>query len=680
MEPAVIPFVLPLIPLLPLAGALLIGLPGTILPGRRVGRRAVWGLVVASLLLSFACSLYLLPGVADGSRFYQRLYLWGNVGSVPVEIGFMADKVVAIMIVVVTLVSLLVSIYALEYMREEAGYHRFFALLLFFVFAMLLLVMSGNLLQLFFGWEAVGLASYLLIGFWGEKPAAAAASLKAFLVNRLGDVGFIVGIGILFSYAGTLQYNDIFRLREFLTQTTLPGTDWSVLTVACLCLFAGVMAKSAQFPLHIWLPDSMEGPTPVSALIHAATMVTAGIFVVLQLHPLFELSGTTLSLMLLTGTVTALLMGAVAVVKHDIKQIIAYSTLSQLGYMTAALGVSATAASFFHLVTHAFFKALLFLVAGSVILGMNHDQDIRHMGGLRRDMPWTCCAAWVAALSSVGFPFLSGFYSKESILSALAHAPLPGAGLAYGALLLTVFITAVYTFRLLFVVFHGETRFDGPYPVVTPDGATTEVGLPAAEKPREAPRMILLPLGLLALPSALWGIAAEGFSRHAAAGPGGLLLAMAQEALFAPAVWLMGAGILLAWYCYVANPALPGKLAGICRPLHALLKEHYYFDAVDAAVCAGKRGMARLSAHLTALSAHGEHLIARAAFALGKALWRAGDVRLIDGVMVNGSAWLVCQCAKVVRRTQSGYLYHYAFVMIAGLLCLLLYLVPAGFA
>jgi NADH-quinone oxidoreductase subunit L len=531
---------------------------------------------------------------------------------------------------------------------------------------MLMLVMSNNFLQLFFGWEAVGLVSYLLIGFWYTKPSAIFANMKAFLVNRVGDFGFILGIGLLLAYAGSMSYDEVFAKKEALAQLTLPGTNWMLLTVACICLFIGAMGKSAQFPLHVWLPDSMEGPTPISALIHAATMVTAGIFMVARMSPLFELSDTALSFVLVIGSITALFMGFLGIIQNDIKRVIAYSTLSQLGYMTVALGASAYSAGVFHLMTHAFFKALLFLAAGAVIISMHHDQDIRNMGGLRKYMPITWLTSLIGSLSLIGTPFFSGFYSKDSIIEAVHYAHIAGAGFANFAVLAGVFVTAFYSFRMYFLVFHGEERFGKPHHDHhdhghDEHGDEPHHGLAPGEKPHEAPWVVTIPLILLAIPSVvigymtiepmLFGDFFKGVIFVSESHPA--MAELAKEFHGALEMGLHGftslpfalalAGVVAAYYCYLVNPKVPAWFYSKFHPLYVLLDNKYYMDKFNDVVFAGG---ARL---------------------LGRGLWNVGDRTLIDGLIVNGSAKLVGWFATITRTFQTGYIYHYAFTMILGI-------------
>jgi NADH-quinone oxidoreductase subunit L len=609
----------------------------------------------------------------DGARFNETLYTWMVVGGLKMEIGFLIDGLSAMMMVVVTFVSLMVHIYTMGYMKEDAGYNRFFAYISLFTFSMLMLVMSNNMLQLFFGWEAVGLVSYLLIGFWFNKPTAIFANMKAFLVNRVGDFGFIMGIGLIAAYAGTLNYTEAFAKAGELGALGFPGTDWMLVTVICICLFIGAMGKSAQFPLHVWLPDSMEGPTPISALIHAATMVTAGIFMVARMSPLFELSETALNFIMVIGSITALFMGFLGIIQNDIKRVVAYSTLSQLGYMTVALGASAYSVAVFHLMTHAFFKALLFLAAGSVIMGLHHNQDIRWMGGVRKYMPITWITALLGSLALIGTPLFSGFYSKDSIIEAVHASNLPATGFANFAVLAGVFVTAFYSFRMYFLVFHGKERYD-QNPDAHHDAHHDDHGHHGHHghdaKPHESPWVVTLPLVLLAIPSVFVGYYTLGPLVHgdffkdaifvnnalhpamktigeAFHGP----LAMAMHGLQTAPFWLALAGVVLSWYFYMVNPALPAAIKRGFGPIYTLLENKYYMDWFN------------------------EQVLARGARALGMGLWKVGDQALIDGAVVNGSWKLVGWFSSVVRRLQSGYIYHYALAMIVGVFLLMTYFV-----
>ena len=659
------------VPLLPLAGAVLAGVFGTVFGGNLIGRRVSHTLTITAVLLAFILSAMTLKSVAmDGARFNETLYTWMVVGGLKMEVGFLVDGLTAMMMCVVTFVSLMVHIYTIGYMEEDQGYNRFFAYISLFTFAMLMLVMSNNMLQLFFGWEAVGLVSYLLIGFYYNKPSATHANMKAFLVNRVGDFGFILGIGLIAAYAGTLNYGEAFAKADELSKLSLPGTSWMLVTVICICLFIGAMGKSAQFPLHVWLPDSMEGPTPISALIHAATMVTAGIFMVARMSPLFELSDAALSFIMVIGGITALFMGLLGIIQNDIKRVVAYSTLSQLGYMTVALGASAYSVAVFHLMTHAFFKALLFLAAGSVIMGMHHNQDIRWMGGVRKYMPITWITSLLGTLALIGTPLFAGFYSKDSIIEAVRESHLAGAQFAYFAVLAGVFITAFYSFRLYFLVFHGKERYDQNPDAHHADDHAAHGGGHGQYQPHESPWVVTVPLVLLAIPSVVIGFVAiqpmlfgdffkggisVNLERHPAMeelakmfhGP----VEMALHGLTAAPFWLAAAGVVLAYYMYMVNPALPAAVKRVCHPVYTLLENKYYLDWFN------------------------ENVLARGARVLGTGLWKVGDQKLIDGAIVNGSWKLVAWVASIVRRLQSGYIYHYAFGMIIGVFVLMTYFV-----
>ena len=659
-----------LVPLAPLVGALLAGIFGTKFGGNRIGRTLTHSLTIAGVLLSFVISVMTLMAVVQsGARLNETLYTWMVVGDLKMEIGFLVDGLTAMMMCVVTFVSLMVHIYTIGYMHEDEGYNRFFSYISLFTFSMLMLVMSNNLLQLFFGWEAVGLVSYLLIGFWFNKPSAIFANMKAFLVNRVGDFGFILGIGLIAAFAGTLNYAEIFAKAPELASLMLPGTGWMLITVACICLFIGAMGKSAQFPLHVWLPDSMEGPTPISALIHAATMVTAGIFMVARMSPLFELSDTALNLVMLVGAITALFMGFLGIIQNDIKRVVAYSTLSQLGYMTVALGASAYSVAVFHLMTHAFFKALLFLGAGSVIMGMHHNQDIRWMGGVRKYMPITWITSLLGSLALIGTPFFAGFYSKDSIIEAVAESHLPAAGFAHFAVLAGVFVTAFYSFRMYFLVFHGKERYDQ-----NPDAhhGRDDHGHDGHHdhSPHESPWVVWVPLVMLAIPSVVIGyltiepmlfgeffkdaIAVDATRHHAMKeleeafhGP----VAMAIHALGSAPFWLALAGVVTAWYMYLVNQAVPAAIGRALRPLVLVLENKYFMDWFN------------------------ENVLARGARMLGNGVWKGGDKAVIDGFLVNGSWKLVAWVSARVRGLQTGYLYHYALVMILGIFVLMTYFV-----
>jgi len=661
------------VPLAPLVGSALAGVFGTKFGGNWIGRRLSHTLTILGVLVAFILSALTLKSVVmEGARFNETLYTWMVVGGLKMEIGFLVDGLTAMMMCVVTFVSLMVHIYTIGYMEEDECYHRFFAYISLFTFSMLMLVMSNNLLQLFFGWEAVGLVSYLLIGFWFNKPTAIFANMKAFLVNRVGDFGFILGIGLIVAFGGTLNYTEVFAKAGELSAMAFPGTDWMLVTVICICLFIGAMGKSAQFPLHVWLPDSMEGPTPISALIHAATMVTAGIFMVARMSPLFELSDTALNFILVIGAITALFMGFLGIIQNDIKRVVAYSTLSQLGYMTVALGASAYSVAVFHLMTHAFFKALLFLGAGSVIMGVHHNQDIRWMGGLRKYMPITWITSLLGSLALIGTPLFAGFYSKDSIIEAVLESHLPAAGFASFAVLAGVFVTAFYSFRMYFLVFHGKERFD-QNPDVHHDDHHDAHGHDdhhGHHKPHESPWVVTVPLVLLAIPSVVIGYLAIGpmlygeFFKdaifvnaakhpvmeelaHAFHGP----LAMAAHAFSTLPFWLALGGVAVAYYMYLVNPAVPAAIKRNAMPIFKLLENKYYLDWIN------------------------ENILARGARALGTGLWKGGDQTLIDGLVVNGSWKVVGVIAGVARKLQSGYLYHYALVMILGIFVLMTYFV-----
>ena len=645
------------VPLAPLVGSIAAGLFG-----KAIGRRGAHLLTILGVLISFIISAMTLKAVAvDGASFNGTVYEWMTLGTLKMEVGFLVDGLTAMMMCVVSFVSLMVHIYTIGYMEEDDGYQRFFSYISLFTFSMLMLVMSNNLLQLFFGWEAVGLVSYLLIGFWYKKPTAIFANMKAFLVNRVGDFGFILGIGLLLAYTGTLNYTELFAKGSELSLLTLPKTDWALITVICVCLFIGAMGKSAQFPLHVWLPDSMEGPTPISALIHAATMVTAGIFMVSRMSPLFELSDAALNFIVIIGSITALFMGFLGIIQNDIKRVVAYSTLSQLGYMTVALGVSAYSVGMFHVMTHAFFKALLFLGAGSVIIGMHHDQDIRNMGGLWKRMPITWITFLLANLALIGTPFFSGYFSKDSIIMAVEASNLPAAGFAEFAVLAGVFVTAFYSFRVYFLVFHGKENFHHkPFPGEH-DHHDDDHGHGHAHEPHESPWVVTAPLVLLAIPSVVIGFLTVGpllfgdFLKSAifvdaAKHPAMAELAshfhgataMALHGFQAAPFWLALAGVITAYVFYMVAPQIPATLAKVLRPLIVIGENKYYLDWFN------------------------EKVLAAGARLLGRIFWKVGDVAIIDGLIVNGSAKVVGLIGSLTRLFQTGYLYHYARVMSLG--------------
>ncbi len=650
-----------IIPLAPLFGAILAGLFGKV-----IGRTASHVVTILGVAVAFLASLFVFQDIQAGNIFNGSLYTWATVGSLKLEVGFLIDSLTATMMLVVTFVSLMVHIYTIGYMAEDPGYQRFFSYISLFTFSMLMLVMSNNFLQLFFGWEAVGLVSYLLIGFWYTRPTAIYANLKAFLVNRVGDFGFLLGIGLVAAFAGTLDYAEVFAKSNELLQMTVPATGWPMLTAICICLFIGAMGKSAQVPLHVWLPDSMEGPTPISALIHAATMVTAGIFMVARMSPLFEQSEAALSFIMIIGATTALFMGFLGIVQNDIKRVVAYSTLSQLGYMTVALGASAYSAGVFHLMTHAFFKALLFLGAGSVIIGMHHDQDMRNMGGLRKYMPITWITSLLGSLALIGMPFLSGFYSKDAIIEAVRDSHLTGSGYAAFCVLAGVFVTAFYSFRMYFLVFHGEERFGKVHDAH--HGAHDDEhhhGLAYGQKPHESPWVVTLPLVLLAIPSVFIGFftidpilvgdwfkgvihvsathdTLEGLRESFHGG-----VEMALHGLITLPFWLAASGVFCAWIMYLKLPHIPAAIEARVKPIKTLLDNKYYFDRFNEIVFAGGARM------------------------LGRGLWKGGDQYLIDGLIVNGSVRVVGWLSRMSRLIQNGMIYQYAFWIIIGVVLLL---------
>ena len=670
------PHLMLLVPLAPLAGSLIAGLFGTRFFGNLIGRTASHSVTIMGVLVAFLISLHALAEVIGGASYSGTLYTWMTVAGVKLEIGFLIDSLTAMMMCVVTFVSLMVHIYTIGYMQDDEGYNRFFAYISLFTFAMLMLVMSNNFLQLFFGWEAVGLVSYLLIGFWFKRPTAIYANMKAFLVNRVGDFGFILGIGLLLAYAGSMNYAEVFAKREELAALTLPGSDWMLITVACICLFIGAMGKSAQFPLHVWLPDSMEGPTPISALIHAATMVTAGIFMVARMSPLFELSDTALSFVLVIGSITALFMGFMGIIQNDIKRVVAYSTLSQLGYMTVALGASAYSVAVFHLMTHAFFKALLFLGAGSVIIGMHHDQDIRRMGGLWKYMPITWFTSLLGSLALIGTPFFSGFYSTDSIIEAVQASHIAGSGFAQFAVLAGVFVTAFYSFRMYFLVFHGQERFGHEAAHDSHDAHDDHHdehhGLAPGEKPHETPWVVTLPLVLLAIPSVVIGFITIDTMLFGDFFKGVIFVAdkheamaelthefhsataMAIHALTSVPFALALSGVVAAWYCYMINPKVPAWFYQKFSAIYTLLDNKYYMDKIN------------------------EVVFAAGARKLGSGFSSIGDKTLIDGWIVNGSARLVGWFSTVTRTFQTGYIYHYAFTMIVAVALYMGYLLMSS--
>jgi len=637
----------------PLAGAIAAGFLGW-----KLGRTFAHTVTILAVAISLAASLAAFSQVADGAMLDATVYTWLAGENWRLQVGFLVDRLTVTMMVVVTFVSLMVHVYTIGYMADDPGYQRFFAYISLFTFSMMMLVMANNFAQLFFGWEAVGLVSYLLIGFWFKRPTAIYANLKAFLVNRVGDFGFLLGIGFVFAAFGTLDYAPVFKAAPQFAQTLVelvPGREWSLVTVICIGLFIGAMGKSAQFPLHVWLPDSMEGPTPISALIHAATMVTAGIFMVSRMSPLFELSQAALSFVVVIGAITAFFMALVAIVQTDIKRVVAYSTLSQLGYMTMALGASAYSAAIFHLMTHAFFKAVLFLGAGSVIIALHHEQDMRRMGGLRKYMPITYATVLIGALANAGLPPFAGFFSKDSIIEALHLSATPGAHFAYWLALAGVFVGGLYSFRLVFFAFHGKERFESPGDHGHDAHGHDDHG--HGGKPHESPWVVTLPLVLLAIPSVVIGwlaispmlygdwfggaIAPTATMKAMAAefhGPG----AMVVHAFTSLPFWLAVAGAATAWFLYVARPDLPAVIKAKSGVLATILERKYGFDDFN------------------------DWFFAGGARRLGQGLWAWGDRTIIDGIMVNGTAKAIGWFAGLARRAQTGFIYHYAFTMIIG--------------
>ncbi|MHC5225218.1 NADH-quinone oxidoreductase subunit L [Ignatzschineria sp. LJL83] len=657
-----------LIVLLPLIGSAISGLFC-----RVINEKVAHTVTIAFVAIAAALSVYVLFSHMSGRAdiFNENLYTWMSTGSLSVGVGFMVDNLTAMMMVVITSVSTMVHVYSIGYMKGDPGYNRFFSYISLFTFSMLMLVMSNNFMQLFFGWEAVGLVSYLLIGFWFKKPTATYANMKAFLVNRVGDFGFLIGIACVAYMTSSLTYTEVFAGLDAAPKTIhFLGTDWNIMTFAAVFLFIGAMGKSAQVPLHVWLPDSMEGPTPISALIHAATMVTAGIFMVARMSPIYELSPAALSMVLILGATTALFMGILGLFQNDIKRVIAYSTISQLGYMTVALGASTYSLAAFHLTTHAFFKALLFLGAGSVIIGMSHVQDMRFMGGLRKKMPITWITTLIGVLALVGIPFFSGYYSKEGIIWALAHSTTFGSGYALLALEAGVFMTALYTFRMYFLVFHGKPRYTVDESLGHDHHGEDESILPA--EPKESPWVVTLPLILLAIPSVILGwymapimientFLAESVYINNLVNPATEIMkngfegswAMTKEAITAPAFYLTLAGIAVAWFSFLYRPSVARKGREILEKtgLYNVFENKYYFDEIN------------------------QKFIANGAVALGRFFWTKIDDAIIDRGIVFGAAHVASAAGGFVRRIQTGYIYHAAFIMVVGLLALMTWVV-----
>lgn len=656
------------VPLIPLIASFIVGILG-----RKLPEFFASSMTISSVFISFLLSCMTLNETLNGLILNQTIYQWLLTGHYQFEVGFLIDNLTAMMMVVVTFVSLMVHIYTMGYMKGDPGYRRFFSYISLFTFSMLMLVMSNNFMQLFFGWEAVGLVSYLLIGFWFEKPTAIYANLKAFLVNRVGDFGFILGIAMILYWTGSLDYATVFKNVGVISAHTMQlfGQPVSVITVICILLFIGAMGKSAQVPLHVWLPDSMEGPTPISALIHAATMVTAGIFMVSRTSPLFELSDTALSFVMIIGAITALFMGLLGIIQNDIKRVIAYSTLSQLGYMTVALGASAYSVAMFHLMTHAFFKALLFLGAGSVIIGMHHDQNIQHMGNLRKYMPITWITFLIGSLALIGTPLFSGFYSKDSLIEAVKLSDLAGSSFAYFSVLVGVFVTAFYSFRLYFLVFHGKEKWRLQKLAHHDDH---HHGLSPKDNPHESSLSITLPLVLLAIPSLVIGyITIEPMlfgsfftksiflnsevhptmghlSHHFHEiyhGPFG----MALHSIISLPFLFASSGVLLAYYCYQINLNLPKFIFSRTQGIYRILENKYGFDTFN------------------------EKFFALGSRFLGEKFWQIGDMKIIDGWLVNGTARSIGKLSEKIRVIQSGYIYHYAFAMVIGVFLFLTFFI-----
>lgn len=639
------PYIITII-LLPLFAAIVAGFWG-----KTIGRAGAHWVTSGCVGIAFVLSCYIAKLLLiDGAPAYNsNVYAWAVSGSFAFHVGFLIDHLSVLLMLIVTFISFLVHIYSIGYMRDDPGYQRFFSYISLFTFAMLTLVTANNFFQLFFGWEAVGVVSYLLIGFWFKKETANFGSLKAFLVNRVGDFGFILGIAAVLAYFGSLDYATVFAQAPGVAQA-YPHA----ITLMCLLLFVGAMGKSAQMPLHVWLPESMEGPTPISALIHAATMVTAGVFMVSRLSPLFELSTAALSTVLVIGAVTAFFTGAIAIVQNDIKRVVAYSTLSQLGYMVAALGASAFAAGIFHLITHAMFKALLFLAAGSVILALHHQQDMRHMGGLRKYLPITFITFFIGALALSAIPPFSGFYSKDAIIEAVHTATIPGASLSYLLLLLGSFVTALYIFRALFLTFFGKPRMDKKL----------------REHIKEQGVVVCLPLIILAILAIVIGAILAGpmvFSQH------GLLsgsitvlpehdvlatlsahyrnfVAYALHAFATLPFWFAIAGIVVAWLNYVKFPHWPSKIASGSGIIYKVLVNKYGFDSFN------------------------QWFFVRGTRYLAGKFYGILDMMIIDEGIINGLGRVITRCSRGLKKLQSGYLYHYAFAMLIGLVALLIWM------
>ena len=642
----------------PLIGALIAGLLG-----KRIGTKGAHWVTIIGVAISCLCAIILfkLVEIDNAKAYHITLYQWVTSGNFNFSVSFMIDHLTTIMMMVVTSVSLLVHIYSIGYMKDDPGYQRFFAYMSAFTFAMLTLVAADNFMLLFFGWEGVGVVSYLLIGFWFKKDSASTSGFKAFLVNRVGDFGFLLGLAVLLGYFGSVDYATVFAKASSMATATIsliPGHPISVITLASILLFVGAMGKSAQVPLHVWLPESMEGPTPISALIHAATMVTAGVYMVARISPMLEYSQVALSVILIVGAAGALFMGLIGLVQNDIKKVIAYSTMSQLGYMMAANGASAFSAGIFHLATHAFFKALLFLGAGSVIIAMHHEQDLRNMGNLKKYMPITYITFLIGSLSLAALPPFAGFYSKDAIIEAVKMATIPGAGFAYVCLLVGAFVTALYTFRALFLAFHTEERFDQRM----------------QEHLHESPKVVWIPLAILAVPSVIIGAIMAIpmlYGEHTWLSNAiftlpklNVLAEMREEyhglwhatytAVLGLPFWFSVAGIATAWVCYIKRPELPERIMHKLHGFYNVLVNKYWFDAFN------------------------QNVIVKGACSLGRFCYRVTDLHIIDGWFVNGSGRAVKVIAGISRRLQTGYLFHYALTMIVGLVMFLCWLYFSG--
>jgi NADH-quinone oxidoreductase subunit L len=668
---------------LPLVGFLIAGFFGRII-GARPSEIVTTALLFVSAVLSWVAFIHV--GFGEEPMFRVQVAQWLSVGDLQVDWAFRIDTLTAMMLVVVNTVSSLVHLYSIGYMHEDPHRPRFFAYLSLFTFAMLMLVTADNLVQMFFGWEGVGLASYLLIGFWYKKDSANAAAMKAFIVNRVGDFGFLLGIFTVFVLFNSVAFDQIFpRVGELANANfTFLGIEGHGLTIAALLLFMGAMGKSAQVPLHTWLPDAMEGPTPVSALIHAATMVTAGVFMVARLSPIFEYAPAALTVVTIIGGITAFFAATIGLVQNDIKRVIAYSTCSQLGYMFVALGVGAYGAGVFHLFTHAFFKALLFLGAGSVIHAMHHEQDMRYMGALRRYIPITTAMMAIGTLALTGFPFTAGYYSKDAIIEA-AYASHSSAGsFAFLATVVAAFMTSFYSWRLFFMTFEGNPRWadshhhahgdhegtehdDHGHDVEPATHADHEHGHHGAHTPHESPLVMLLPLIVLAIGALIAGFIFhdyfigekynEFWKGALATGPENHILEEMHHVPgwvpFLPTL-MMALGFVLAWYMYIIDAKQPAKLAADHPILYRFLLNKWYFDELYDAI------------------------FVRPAMAIGRFFWRTGDQKIIDGLGPDGISARVLDVTRGAVRLQSGYVYHYAFAMLIGVAALVTFYLFRG--